>query len=173
MNAFIPDECIWLGSDSKRCMHTDWFRLCCIRMLNQIASATNTFIPVVVVLTDMLDIKEFHKLPSGGVGNVVDLRTILKLSFVPAVRLRNFRKSTKVDRFRREMRQFIREIEANCPMTLEFKFSGLMVVGNGGVFTLQGLGSTFATSFSILIPNVVKALPSRRSKGTTTVIERH
>lgn len=36
-----------------------------------------------------------------------------ELSFVPAVRLRNFCKSTKVERFRREMRQLIRQIEAN------------------------------------------------------------
>lgn len=33
-----------------------------------------------------------------------------ELSFVPAVRLRNFCKSTKVERFRREMRQLIREV---------------------------------------------------------------
>lgn len=33
-----------------------------------------------------------------------------ELSFVPAVRLRNFCKSTKVDRFRREMRHLIRQV---------------------------------------------------------------
>lgn len=33
-----------------------------------------------------------------------------ELSFVPAVRLRNFCKSTKVERFRREMRQLIRQV---------------------------------------------------------------
>ncbi|KAM0002212.1 putative nucleolar complex protein [Helianthus debilis subsp. tardiflorus] len=130
-------------------------RLRCIRMLNQIAAATNTFIPVAVLLTDMLDMKELHKPPTGGVGQAVDLRSILRvskatiktrsfqeacvnsvmeelaehlsqwsyspaffeLSFVPAVRLRNFCKSTKVERFRREMRQLIREIEANSEFT--------------------------------------------------------
>ncbi|KAL0435476.1 UNVERIFIED_CONTAM: Nucleolar complex protein 2 [Sesamum radiatum] len=37
----------------------------------------------------------------------------MELSFVPSVRLRNFCKSTKVERFRREMRRLIRQIEAN------------------------------------------------------------
>lgn len=136
-------------------------RLRCIRMLNQIAAATNTFIPVAVLLTDMLDMKELHKPPTGGVGKAVDLRTVLRvskatiktrsfqeacvfsvieelaehlaqwsyspaffeLSFVPAVRLRNFCKSTKVERFRREMRQLIREIEANCEFTNKKRMS--------------------------------------------------
>ncbi|XP_071692684.1 nucleolar complex-associated protein 2 [Rutidosis leptorrhynchoides] len=136
-------------------------RLRCIRMLNQIAAATNTFIPVAVLLTDMLDMKELHKPPTGGVGKAVDLRTILRvskatiktrsfqescvfsvieelaehlaqwsyspaffeLSFVPAVRLRNFCKSTKVERFRREIRQLIREIEANCEFTNKKRMS--------------------------------------------------
>ncbi|KAK2976258.1 hypothetical protein RJ640_000795, partial [Escallonia rubra] len=42
-----------------------------------------------------------------------------ELSFVPTVRLRNFCKSTKVERFRREMRQLIRQIEANSEFTNE------------------------------------------------------
>lgn len=33
-----------------------------------------------------------------------------ELSFVPSVRLRNFCKATKVERFRREMRQLIRQV---------------------------------------------------------------
>lgn len=33
-----------------------------------------------------------------------------ELSFLPAVRLRNFCKSTKVERFRREMRELIRQV---------------------------------------------------------------
>ncbi|KAK4407348.1 Nucleolar complex protein 2 [Sesamum angolense] len=37
----------------------------------------------------------------------------MELSFIPSVRLRNFCKSTKVERFRREMRRLIRQIEAN------------------------------------------------------------
>ncbi|KAI3823201.1 hypothetical protein L1987_04634 [Smallanthus sonchifolius] len=133
-------------------------RLRCIRMLNQIAAATNTFIPVAVLLTDMLDMKELHKPPTGGVGKAVDLHSILRvskatiktrsfqeacvieelaehlsqwsyspaffeLSFVPAVRLRSFCKSTKVERFRREMRQLIRVIEANCEFTNKKRMS--------------------------------------------------
>lgn len=126
-------------------------RLRCARMLNRIAAATGTFIPVALLLLDMLDMKEFNRPPAGGVGKSIDLRTVLKagkpilktrsfqeacvntvieelsehlanwsysisffeLSFVPAVRLRNFCKSTKVERFRREMRQLIRQVEAN------------------------------------------------------------
>nr|XP_043638925.1 nucleolar complex protein 2 homolog [Erigeron canadensis] len=136
-------------------------RLRCIRMLNQIAAATHTFIPVAVLLSDMLDMKELHKSPTGGVGKAIDLCTVLRvskatiktrsfqeacvfsvieelaehlaqwsyspaffeLSFVPAVRLRNFCKSTKVERFRREMRQFIREIEANTVFTNKKRIS--------------------------------------------------
>lgn len=37
----------------------------------------------------------------------------LELSFIPTVRLRSFCKNTKVERFRREMKQLIRQIEAN------------------------------------------------------------
>ncbi|KAJ8545041.1 hypothetical protein K7X08_017624 [Anisodus acutangulus] len=40
-----------------------------------------------------------------------------ELSSVPVVRLRNFCKSTNVDRFRREIKQIIREIEANSEYT--------------------------------------------------------
>ncbi|XP_023742150.1 nucleolar complex-associated protein 2 [Lactuca sativa] len=136
-------------------------RLRCIRMLNQIANATNTFIPVAVLLSDMLDMKELNKPPTGGVGKAVDLRTVLRvskatiktrsfqeacvfsvieelaehlaqwsyspsffeLSFIPAVRMRSFCKSTKVERFRREMRQFIREIEANSEFTNKKRMS--------------------------------------------------
>ncbi|KAF4358848.1 hypothetical protein F8388_013652 [Cannabis sativa] len=110
-------------------------RLRCVRMLNQIASATDTFIPVSMLLLDMLEMKELNRPPTGGIGKAVDLRTILKvskpivktrafqeacvfsvidelsehlaqwsysvsffeLSFIPAVRLRNFTKSTKIE----------------------------------------------------------------------------
>lgn len=33
-----------------------------------------------------------------------------ELSFIPSVQLRNFCKSTKVERFRKEMRQLIRQV---------------------------------------------------------------
>ncbi|XP_054800533.1 nucleolar complex-associated protein 2-like [Prosopis cineraria] len=127
-------------------------RLRCIRMLNRIAASTNSFIPVSILLLDMLEMKELNRPPTGGVGKVVDLRSVLKvskpslktrafqeacvssvveelaehlaqwsysvafmeLSFIPLVRLRNFCKSTKVERFRKEMRVLIRQVEANA-----------------------------------------------------------
>ncbi|KAF5940420.1 hypothetical protein HYC85_021587 [Camellia sinensis] len=136
-------------------------RLRCVRMLNRIAASTGTFIPVSLVLLDMLEMKELNRPPTGGVGKAVDLRTILKvskptlktrafqeacvfsvveelaehlaqwsysiaffeLSFIPAVRLRNFCKSTKVERFRREMKQLIRQIEANAEFTNQKRIS--------------------------------------------------
>ncbi|KAI9092574.1 hypothetical protein K1719_027702 [Acacia pycnantha] len=126
-------------------------RLRCINMLNRIAASTNSFIPVSMLLLDMLEMKELNRPPTGGVGKAVDLRSILKvskpslktrafqescvasvveelaehlaqwsysvafmeLSFIPLVRLRSFCKSTKVERFRKEMRSLIRQIEAN------------------------------------------------------------
>ncbi|CAL5419472.1 unnamed protein product [Camellia sinensis] len=136
-------------------------RLRCVRMLNRIAASTGTFIPVSLVLLDMLEMKELNRPPTGGVGKAVDLHTILKvskptlktrafqeacvfsvveelaehlaqwsysiaffeLSFIPAVRLRNFCKSTKVERFRREMKQLIRQIEANAEFTNQKRIS--------------------------------------------------
>lgn len=130
-------------------------RLRCVRMLNRLAESTGTFIPVSLLLLDMLDMKELNRPPTGGAGKAEDLRTTLKvskstlrtkafqeayvlsvvdevaehlaiwsysvafheLSFIPAVRLRNFCKSTKVERFRREMRELIRQIEANAEFT--------------------------------------------------------
>ncbi|CAL8998479.1 unnamed protein product [Prunus brigantina] len=46
-----------------------------------------------------------------------------ELSFIPAVRLRSFCKSTKVERFRKAMRELIRQIEANCQFTNERRMS--------------------------------------------------
>ncbi|XAR66259.1 hypothetical protein NMG60_11012425 [Bertholletia excelsa] len=42
---------------------------------------------------------------------------LFELSFIPVVRLRNFCKSTKIERFRREMRELIRQIEASAEFT--------------------------------------------------------
>ncbi|GAA0145679.1 hypothetical protein LIER_36165 [Lithospermum erythrorhizon] len=136
-------------------------RLRCIRMLNRIAACTGTYIPVSLLLVDMLEMKELHRPATGGVGEAVDLRTTLKVSeknlktrafqeacvfsvveeltehlaqwsysiaffefsFVPAIRLRNFCKSTKVERFRREMRQLIRQIELNSDFTNKKRMS--------------------------------------------------
>ncbi|GAV63060.1 Noc2 domain-containing protein [Cephalotus follicularis] len=136
-------------------------RLRCVRMLNRIAASTATFIPVSMLLLDMLEMKELNKPPTGGVGKAVDLRTIIKvskpilktrafqeacvfsvveelaehlaqwsysvaffeLSFIPAVRLRRFCKSTKIERFRKDMRQLIRQIEVNSEFTNERRSS--------------------------------------------------
>lgn len=49
-------------------------------MLNRIAVSTGTFIPVSMLLLDMLEMKELNRPPSGGVGKAVDLRTVLKVS---------------------------------------------------------------------------------------------
>lgn len=130
-------------------------RLRCVRMLNRIAAATSTFIPVSMLLLDMLEMKELNRSATGGVGKAVDLRAILKvskptlktrafqeacvyavieelaehlaqwsysiaffeLSFIPSVRFRGFCKSTKVERFRKEMRQLIRQIDATSEFT--------------------------------------------------------
>lgn len=48
-------------------------------MLNRIAASTGTFIPVSMLLLDMLEMKELNRPPTGGVGKAVDLRTILKV----------------------------------------------------------------------------------------------
>ncbi|XP_058090200.1 nucleolar complex-associated protein 2 isoform X2 [Magnolia sinica] len=130
-------------------------RLRCARMLNRIAAATGSFVPVSLPLLDMLVMKELNRPPSGGVGKAIDLRTTLKvskpalktrafqeacvfsvveelaehlaqwsysvaffeLSFIPLVRLRSFCKATKVERFRREIKQLIRQVEANSEFT--------------------------------------------------------
>lgn len=54
-------------------------RLRCARMLNRIAASSGTFIPVSLLLLDMLEMKELNRPPTGGVGKGVDLCTILKV----------------------------------------------------------------------------------------------
>ncbi|XP_065877234.1 nucleolar complex-associated protein 2 [Euphorbia lathyris] len=136
-------------------------RLRCVRMLNQIAASTGAFIPVSMLLLDMLEMKELNMPPTGGVGKAVDMHTILKvnkatlktrafqeacvfsvieelaehlaqwsysvpffeLSFIPAVRLRNFCKATKVERFRKETTKLIRQVAANSKFTNEKRMS--------------------------------------------------
>ncbi|RWR92651.1 nucleolar complex protein 2 [Cinnamomum micranthum f. kanehirae] len=130
-------------------------RLRCTETLNRLAAATGTYIPVSLLLLDMLEMKELNRPPTAGVGKAVDLRTTLKihketlktrafqeacifsvveqlaehlaqwsysvaffeLSFIPLARLRSFLKSTKVERFRREMKQLIRQVEASSEFT--------------------------------------------------------
>lgn len=136
-------------------------RLRCVRMLNRIAASTGTFIPVSMLLLDMLEMKELDRPPTGGVGKAIDLRAELKvnkstlktrafqeacvfsvveelaehlaqwsysvaffeLSFIPAARLRSFCKTTKVERFRKQMRELIRWIESNSKFTNEKRMS--------------------------------------------------
>uniref|UniRef100_A0A7N0UF79 Nucleolar complex protein 2 n=1 Tax=Kalanchoe fedtschenkoi TaxID=63787 RepID=A0A7N0UF79_KALFE len=124
-------------------------------MLNRIAASTRTFIPISMLLLDMLEMKELNRTPTGGAGKAIDMRIVLKvdksvvktrsfqeacvysvieelgehlsqwsysvaffeLSFIPAARLRNFCKSTKVERFRKETTRLIRQIEANSKFT--------------------------------------------------------
>ncbi|KAI5673031.1 hypothetical protein M9H77_13395 [Catharanthus roseus] len=122
-------------------------------MLNRISFSIGTLIPVSLLLLDTLEIKELSRPPTGGVGEAVDFRSVLRvsksalktkafqeacvfsvieeltehlaqwsysvafyeLSFIPAVRLRKFCKSTKFDRSRCEMRQLIRQLdEGTC-----------------------------------------------------------
>lgn len=54
-------------------------RLRCAKMLNRIAASTGTFIPVSLLLLDMLEMKELNRPATGGVGKAVDLRTLLKV----------------------------------------------------------------------------------------------
>ncbi|XP_059429650.1 nucleolar complex-associated protein 2-like [Corylus avellana] len=136
-------------------------RLRCAKMLNRIAASTGTFIPVSLLLLDMLEMKELNRPATGGVGKAVDLRTLLKvskptlktrafqeacvfsvieelaehlaqwsysvaffeLSVIPLDRMRRFCKSSKVDRFRKEMRHLIRQIEASSEFTNERRMS--------------------------------------------------
>ncbi|KAL6883541.1 hypothetical protein ACP4OV_010955 [Aristida adscensionis] len=126
-------------------------RLRCVKMLNCIAEATGTFIPVASLLLDMLEMKELRGRPDGGVGKAVNLFSVkqvdkktvktrafqeaciysvvdelakhlaqwsysiafFEMSFIPLVRLRSFCKTIKADRFRREMKDLIHQLEAN------------------------------------------------------------
>lgn len=126
-------------------------RVQCAKLLNRLASATMTFIPVASLLVDMLEFKELNRPPTGGIGKAIDFSTTLKvpkqtlktrafqeecvssvveqlaehltlwsysvafpeLAFIPIVRLRQFKKETKVDRFRRQVKQLIDQVESN------------------------------------------------------------
>lgn len=48
-------------------------------MLNRIAASTNSFVPVSSLLLDMLEIKELHRPPTGGVGKAIDFRAVLRV----------------------------------------------------------------------------------------------
>ncbi|XWS57410.1 hypothetical protein CRYUN_Cryun09bG0171800 [Craigia yunnanensis] len=67
-------------------------RLRCVRMLNRIVVSTGTFIPVSMLLLDMLEMKELNRPPTGAVGEAVDLRTTLKTS-KPILKTRAFQEA--------------------------------------------------------------------------------
>lgn len=48
-------------------------------MLNRIALSTGAFIPVSLLLLDMLEIKELNKPPTAGVGEAIDFRSVLRV----------------------------------------------------------------------------------------------
>lgn len=47
-------------------------RVQCAKMLNRLASATMTFVPVASLLVDMLEFKELNRPPMGGFGKAID-----------------------------------------------------------------------------------------------------
>jgi nucleolar complex protein 2 len=51
-------------------------------MLNRIAEATGTFIPVSSLLLDMLEMKELRGRPDGGVGKAVNLFSVKQVCFL-------------------------------------------------------------------------------------------
>jgi nucleolar complex protein 2 len=57
-------------------------RLRCVRMLNKLAASTQSFVPVSMLLLDMLEMKELNRPPTGGVGKAVDLHSILKVLII-------------------------------------------------------------------------------------------
>lgn len=137
-------------------------RLRCVKMLNCIAEATGTFVPVSSLLLDMLEMKELRGRPDGGLGKAVNLFSVkqvdkktvktrtfqeaciysvvdelakhlaqwsysiafFEMSFIPLVRLRSFCKSIKADRFRKEMKDLIHQIEANVEF-IKLKRAGI------------------------------------------------
>ncbi|XP_024364544.1 nucleolar complex-associated protein 2 [Physcomitrium patens] len=54
-------------------------RLQCVRMLNRLSAATDAFVPVASLLLDMLQFKDLHMSPTGGVGKGLDFSTMIKV----------------------------------------------------------------------------------------------
>ncbi|KAJ1294992.1 hypothetical protein BS78_01G188800 [Paspalum vaginatum] len=145
-------------------------RLRCVKMLNCIAEATGTFIPVSSLLLDMLEMKELRGRPDGGVGKAVNLFSVkqvdkktvktrafqeaciysvvdelakhlaqwsysiafFEMSFIPLVRLRSFYKTIKAERFRKEMKDLIHQLEANVEF-IKLKRAGIAFSPNDPV----------------------------------------
>lgn len=58
-------------------------RLQCVRMLNRLAVATDAFVPVASLLLDMLQFKDLHMSPTGGVGKGLDFLSMIKVIKLP------------------------------------------------------------------------------------------
>lgn len=54
-------------------------RLQCVQMLNRLSAATGTFVPVASLLLDMLQFKDLHMNPTGGVGKALEFATAIKV----------------------------------------------------------------------------------------------
>lgn len=67
-------------------------KLRCVRMLIRIAASSGTFIPVSMLLLDMLEMKELNRPPSGGIGKAIDLRTTVKAN-KPILKIRAFQEA--------------------------------------------------------------------------------
>lgn len=57
-------------------------RLQCVRMLNRLSAATDAFVPVASLLLDMLQFKDLHMSPTGGVGKGLDFSTMIKVLYI-------------------------------------------------------------------------------------------
>lgn len=54
-------------------------RLQCVRMLNRLSAATDAFVPIASLLLDMLQFKDLHMSPTGGIGTGLDFSTMIKV----------------------------------------------------------------------------------------------
>eukprot|EP00252_Welwitschia_mirabilis_P010252 TRINITY_DN23432_c0_g1_i1.p1 TRINITY_DN23432_c0_g1~~TRINITY_DN23432_c0_g1_i1.p1 ORF type:complete len:802 (+),score=168.31 TRINITY_DN23432_c0_g1_i1:173-2578(+) len=129
-------------------------RLRCISMLNKLASSGGVFIPVASFLLDILEFKEFDKVPTEKSCSFSDFLTLLKvpksalksqgfqnecvysvldlltehlaqwgyhvafpdLAFPILIRLQRFHERTSIDKFQRQVKQLIDQIECNAAL---------------------------------------------------------
>lgn len=56
-----------------------------MRMLNRLAKATGTFIPVSSCLLDMLEMKELRGRPTGGIGKAINWLGVKQVCFVTLI----------------------------------------------------------------------------------------
>ncbi|XP_057840602.2 nucleolar complex-associated protein 2 isoform X1 [Cryptomeria japonica] len=126
-------------------------KLHCVKMLNTLASASGTFIPVASLLFEVLECKELEKATTSGAGIVCDFSTMLKvpkamlkahafqeecmysvlnhltehlaqwshdiafpeLAFITLIHLQRFHEKTNLDRFRRQVKQLMDQVQCN------------------------------------------------------------